>query len=141
MDANNIDWGAFLRARGHRLTPQRLLILESLQSMNGHATAEEVFAQAQHRSQAINRATVYRALHFLSGLGIVTSTSGAGGHLLYEMAHSVPHHHLNCTRCGASLTLPHALVAPLVKEIETTLDFQVFETLHLSLFGICGSCR
>ena len=37
------DWQARLRASGHRLTPQRELVLAAVETL-GHATPDEVFA-------------------------------------------------------------------------------------------------
>ncbi len=49
-----------------RLTPQRKVILEYLQSVKTHPTAEEVYKVVKKQFPKITLATVYRNLHVLS---------------------------------------------------------------------------
>jgi Fur family transcriptional regulator, ferric uptake regulator len=141
MSTNDIDLGAILRNKGYRLTAQRQLVLDILRGIGRHATADEIYDRVPAGSVAINRATVYRTLHMLCGIGVVTSTSQAGGQLAYELKPAEQHHHLICVNCGREQELAHALVTPMLDAINTTYDFAVVETLHLSLFGLCACCR
>ncbi len=141
MNTSDIDLGTELRKYGYRLTTQRQLVLESLQQVDGHATADEVYDRVHTVSTAINRATVYRTLHFLCSIGIVTSTSLVGGRLAYELTPTEPHHHLICGACGSDEVMSHNLVTPFLESITTAYGFDVVDTLHLTLFGECSRCR
>ena len=132
---------ALLHQRGERLTIQRQLVFEAICASNGHTSPEEVYEYVHERAAAINRTTVYRTLDFLCTVGLVTSTTAQGGHLVYEAVKQERHHHLVCRMCGSNITLPHTFIAPLVERIATVYGFVVAETTHLSLAGVCAECR
>ena len=52
-----------LRQRRFRITPQREMIIDALLSGDHHLTAEEIFAQVQTRTSAVNIAMEWRHLH------------------------------------------------------------------------------
>ena len=64
------DWAERLRASGHRLTPQRELVLAAVDTL-GHATPDEVYAEVRRHSTSINLSTVYRTLELLDELGLI----------------------------------------------------------------------
>ena len=64
------DWREKLREKGYRLTPQRELILDAVDTL-GHATPDEVLAEVRKKSSAVNVSTVYRTLEVLEELGLV----------------------------------------------------------------------
>lgn len=141
MSHQDLDVAARVRAHGHRLTPQRQIILDALCDAGGHATPDDVYARVRDRSTAINRTTVYRTLSFLCDTGLVTSTTSASGHLEYEIAGQRPHHHLVCQQCGAATEMPHEPVGPLWERIRDEYGFAVSHGTHLTLFGLCAQCR
>ena len=56
---------------GHRLTPQRELVLAAVETL-GHATPDEVLRRGAHStSESINLSTVYRTLELLEELGLI----------------------------------------------------------------------
>jgi Fe2+ or Zn2+ uptake regulation protein len=60
-----------LRDSGHRITPQRLCILEALLAANSHPSAEEIYAQVRLISPTTSLATVYKTLDTLRDIGEV----------------------------------------------------------------------
>ena len=63
-----------LRDSGHRLTPQRVLILSSLRHADGHVTASEILDQVRESYPYIDASTVYRTLSVLKKLRLVSET-------------------------------------------------------------------
>src|SRR4029078_1647174 len=63
-------WQERLRASGHRLTPQRELVLAAVEKL-GHATPDECYAEVRLRSESINLSTIYRTLELLNELGLI----------------------------------------------------------------------
>ncbi|HST05428.1 MAG TPA: Fur family transcriptional regulator [Chloroflexia bacterium] len=128
-----------LRARGHRLTPRRLVVVAVLAASNGHVTGEEVLLKVQARHPSTNKTTVYRTLELLSDLGFLAVTDLGSGRLEYELL-GRPHHHLVCEKCGGRVEVEDDLLQPLRASLmerygySTTLD-------HFALFGICPACR
>lgn len=67
-----------LRKRGERSTPPRVAVVRVLAGRNDHLTAEQVVAEVGHAAPAVHRASVYRALDTLAGLGIVAHVALSG---------------------------------------------------------------
>lgn len=129
-----------IRRSGHRLTPQRQIIFEAVHELGGHCTPDDVYHRVQLKNDAINRATVYRALEFFVEQGLLTTAHLQSNQVVYELAGAAPHHHIICRKCDQLVEIDHSMVAPLFAEIEKTLDFVVL-TNHLVLFGLCAHCQ
>ena len=90
---------ADLRRRGYRITPQREMVIQAIAHTSSHMTAEEIFAQVQTRTQAINLATIYRTLEMLVEEGLATSVDLGGDQIVYASVNHGPHVHLVCRAC------------------------------------------
>jgi Fur family ferric uptake transcriptional regulator len=131
---------AALRAGGERLTPQRLLVLEAVRELPGHLTAEAIHRRVRASYPYINLATIYRALGWLKGHGLVSETDLGGGQLEYEYLGPERHHHIVCLRCGAVAEFADELVAPLATALRERHGFAP-RLDHLALFGLCRRCQ
>jgi Fe2+ or Zn2+ uptake regulation protein len=140
MSHTQIDLGRLLHNQGYRLTPQRQMVLDAVCEAHGHATAEEIYERVQEKSEAVNRATIYRTLKFLRGMNLIVSTTLPEGGVEYEMAGPKPHHHLVCHECGADVEITNDLFSDLIETISDQYEFQV-DTTHLSLYGLCSYCQ
>ena len=129
-----------LRNKGHRLTPQRMLVLSIVADGDGHMGVDEVFRRSKEAYPYMDIATVYRTLHLFKDLGVVTEVA-IGDRLHYELTDpSGKHHHMVCRVCNGAFNLsPHYL-----EEFRTTLvrDFDFEPDLeHFAITGICSKCR
>lgn len=131
---------AQLHKGGYRMTPQRQLILDAVCRLGGHVTPDAVYDAVQTITPALNRATVYRTLNFLSEQGILNTVLLEDGRTGYELAGAEPHHHLVCRVCGGEEQISHEAVAVLFADIARHHQFSV-KSRHLTLFGICHHCR
>lgn len=129
-----------LRKSGHRVTPQRVIILEAIQAHGGHISAEEVFQQVQAEHPYLNRSTVYRTLEMLTKEGIVTVTDLGKGRVHYELHRTEPHHHLVCQKCGKVEQLDHVLLEPLQTALLRQYKFKA-NIEHFAIFGLCNRCQ
>lgn len=134
------DTAAALRARGERLTPQRLLVLDALREGDGHQTAEAIHERARARYPYINLATIYRALGWLKAQGLVCETDLGGGQAQYEYLGARRHHHLVCLKCGGTAEFADDLVAPLAAALLERHGFAP-RLDHLAVFGVCRRCQ
>jgi Fe2+ or Zn2+ uptake regulation protein len=139
MSHHHQDYAALMRARGFRVTPQRQLILDAICEGGGHTTFDEIFARVHAKSNAVNRATVYRTLEFLTELRLVVAADIGNGRTVYEIAGETPHHHLVCLGCHQVQQISHDTVKDLFAQLEREQGFHV-ETDHLALFGYCRGC-
>ena len=141
MTHQSTDLPTLLRAQGHRLTPQRQIILDTLCEMGGHVTVAELYERVRGRYPAIDRSTVYRALDFFVGLGLVGAAE-IGGAAVYEIAghndHS-PHHHLVCRVCGDIDHVPDAAFAAFAARLRVDYGFAA-DLDSLTISGLCREC-
>jgi Fur family ferric uptake transcriptional regulator len=129
-----------LRQRGHRITPQREMILDAITHHDEHITAEAVLTVVHTRSQAINVATVYRTLDFLVREGLATRTSFENGRIIYATHHHGPHIHLVCRGCQRVAEISSDHLMSLAEQIATETGFQL-DLHHGSLAGWCAACQ
>lgn len=130
-----------LRERGCRLTPQREMVLSILHQFEGFVTAEAIHERVRDRFASVDLSTIYRTLDLLAELELVAVIDTGDDQRQYELlgVHGL-HHHLYCTRCGATQPLAHEELQPLLDQIEAQHGF----TPHvgsLTLPGLCGACR
>lgn len=134
------DIAASLRARGERVTPQRLLILDAVRAASGHRTAEELHARIGAIFPYINLATVYRTLGWLRERGLVVETDLGRGQLEYEYVGESRHHHLVCTGCGGRAEIADEVLAPLASTLRERYHFAA-RLDHFAIFGLCQACQ
>ena len=140
MSHYKLDYEEVLRAAGHRVTNQRIFILDAVCEGDGHTTIGQVYARTRMRDRSIDRSTIYRALKLFVELGLVVSADTGTGELVYEVAKPKRHHHLVCRRCGKEQEVGQEAMQTMFKQIEREYQFQV-DTDHLILFGLCSACQ
>ena len=129
-----------LRRQGHRLTPQRLQVLQVVRSCGQHLTVEAIHAAIVPQQPYLDIATVYRSLQWLQAAGLVAPLH-LGGRLHYEYRrHGEHHHHLICRHCGAYLQIADTDLATLKAELYERYGFHL-DMDHLVLRGCCAQCR
>ena len=128
-----------LRESGHRLTPQRVLILSSLRHADGHMTVAEILDRVRESYPYIDASTVYRTLGVLKKLRLISETDMGSGETIYEWLRQDRHHHLICHDCGNLTKLDHAYMASLGAEILDDYGFEA-DVDHIAVFGRCADC-
>jgi Fur family ferric uptake transcriptional regulator len=138
--ASGTDLKGALKAHGLRMTPQRQLILEAVDSLEGHITVERVHQLVVQQFPDVNVTTVYRTLETLEDLGLVRHTHFHDGVAQYHLAAEPAHQHMLCTRCGSETELDLGVLEPLA---ELLLDRYGFEAAlgHTAIVGTCRNCR
>jgi Fur family ferric uptake transcriptional regulator len=131
---------ADLRRKGYRITPQREIIIEVIAHTDDHMTAEEIFAQVQTRTQALNLATVYRTLDMLVDEGLATRINLGEGQVSYATVKHGPHIHLVCRACGQIMNADPQLLEAVAIRLQTEHNFNP-DLNHISIFGLCEQCR
>lgn len=128
-----------LRDAGHKLTPQRLMILSALRHAEGHITAGEIYEQVHAEYPFVDISTVYRTLGVLKELRLVSETDMGAGESTYEWVRQERHHHLICRGCGAVALLDHKYLENLGAEILAECGFKP-DIDHFAIFGLCAAC-
>lgn len=126
-----------LAAAGLRVTRARLELLELLEELGGHRSADELVAAFRARGTPRPRATVYHVLGTLERAGLVLVADAGPGRTLYEAA-TRWHHHLVCRSCG---TIVDVACASATKPcLEPELPGAIVEEAQVIFRGLCPAC-
>jgi len=115
-----------LRAKGHRLTPQRLAVLRVLVESPDHPSVEQIYEKVHRQHPMVSRATVYKTVETLKGMAEVLEMEFSGAGNRYDGRRVEPHPHLFCRGCGRieDLELP-----ALMREAEEVAEKTGYELL------------
>jgi Fur family ferric uptake transcriptional regulator len=128
-------------SQGKRMTAQRRLIFETLQSIQGHPTAEEVYALVKPRAPRLHLSTVYRTMHWLEEEGLVSSLWLEDDRRQERFDTSFPseHHHFVCSRCKEVIEFDSPDLARIQAQFEQAHSVHV-ESASLVFYGLCRNC-
>lgn len=129
---------AKLRARGLRVTPQRLVIHRALCGHSQHITAEQLLGSVSDALPGTSLPTVYATLELLEDLQLVRRVAAASGAVVFD-SRVEPHAHTVCRRCGAIADLERM---PVPGDALTRAQESGFEPDHAQLvvWGLCRNC-
>ncbi len=129
-----------LQSAGQRLTPQRRLVLDVMQKSHGHVTVDDIMNRVVQHDPAINLATVYRILGWLTEHQIICVTDMGDRDLSYEYLGNPRHHHLVCQDCGAQIEVPFDLMSSVISKLRNQYGFEA-RIDHQAIFGTCKHCQ
>lgn len=131
---------AMLRRAGHKVTPQRLLIVRALQQAHGHITATQILEEVHEKHPYVDISTVYRTLDVLRRMRLVTATDMGGSDAVFEWTPAEPHHHLICSSCGDVMELNNSYLEGVSAAIQRDFGFTP-DMDHFAIFGLCRYCQ
>jgi Fe2+ or Zn2+ uptake regulation protein len=124
------------RSRGLKMTPQRRLIVDYLQSVTHHPTADEVYAAVNAKYPMTSRATVYNTLHWLKEAGMVRDVFESGETRFDP--NTSDHYHFVCRACGRIEDVDCDLLGQI--ELCALPGRQRVEGYDVTLRGLCAAC-
>ncbi len=126
-----------LRAHTLKVTPQRLKIVESLNTY-GHLNIDMLYREVKESHPNVSLATVYKNLAIMTQNGLLEEVKISGHKSVFEVK-KAPHIHLHCSRCGK------------IEDIEIDLSYVKAEAEKRSgyivsgseavMVGVCPECR
>jgi Fe2+ or Zn2+ uptake regulation protein len=127
---------------GGRMTPQRRMILQKLESFPGHPTAEELYLSLIEEAPDLNISTVYRTMRWLEQEGMISSLwlGDDRGQERFDAGLVEEHHHFICTRCKGVVEFS----TPVVDEIKARFEAEFggsVEAASVALSGLCAACQ
>lgn len=122
-----------------RNTIQRSLVLEAVNKLQCHATADEVYEEILKEHPTISRATVYRNLNLLSEMGKIRRLEIPGSADRFDHI-STNHCHVKCKVCGRVFDVDMDFIIGLEKEIKDTRGFD-FTGYDIIFHGVCPECK
>jgi Fur family peroxide stress response transcriptional regulator len=128
-----------LRAKGFRLTHQRLEVAREIARSDMHPDVETIYRGVRERVPTISLDTVYRTLTTLADLGLVTRVDATAGATRYD-ANLDRHHHFVCTRCGLIRDV-YSLALDGIEAPKETTDPGTVDSVKVQLRGVCRKCQ
>ncbi|MEA3440186.1 MAG: transcriptional repressor [Chloroflexota bacterium] len=129
-----------IQSQGGRMTAQRRLILETLQELESHPTAEELHEQVSRHDPTLHLSTVYRNLRWLEQEGLVSSRFFGDERLeRFDPALPAEHYHFVCSSCKKIIEFDSLLVNTIKAQFELHSGASV-DSGTIVLHGICADC-
>ena len=129
----------YLQKNGHRKTPERYAILDTIYSIEGHFDIDMLYNYMETEEHfRVSRATLYNTIILLMDANLVIKHQ-FGNSSQYERAYkNLTHHHMICVECG-TITEFHN------NELHQTIinaKLKKFNATHYSLciYGVCSRC-
>ena len=129
-----------LRENNHKLTPQRLAIVNILSRSEGHPNVEMIYEHLQDDFPTMSLATVYRNIMLLKSLGEVLEIGLPDGSNRYDGNKPDPHPHVICVQCKKIIDPDLATLKDMTEEVADETGFKIL-THRLDFFGVCDDCQ
>ncbi len=122
-----------------RNTVQKSIVLQALNELANHPTADAVYDRVHASHPSISKATVYRVLNKMSDEDQVLRVRINNGADHFD--HQVfPHYHVRCIECGRV----DDVIIPLLSEVEeqaAEASLYLITGCSLQFDGICPACQ
>lgn len=126
------------KKEGIKLTPQRRIIIKTLEGNQAHPTATQIYKRVKKKVPELTLATVYNTLEMLNKLQELMKFELTPGVSRYDPnTHS--HGHLVCSQCNKvwDIAAPRIITPSRRKDTE---NFRI-KSQWVTFYGTCGSCR
>lgn len=127
----------YLIHHGLKMTMQRKIILETMESIPYHMTLDELLTAVQAHRPGVGQATIYRTMKLFVGAKIVEEHRFDDGITRYEIQEEGEHHdHLICLSCGHIIEFEDELIEKRQHVISEELGIRI-TTHKMELYGHC----
>ena len=130
-----------LQRAGYRRGGARTAVIEALAKHDCAVTALDLEEELRGREAAVGRASIYRALEQLEGLGLVQRIEVCRGTAGFERVDPTGHHHHHaiCRDCGRMVPFEDSSLEKALEQVAGTMSFDVTEH-DVVLRGLCDRC-
>lgn len=137
-----------IRAKGLRITDQRLAIIDAAFATEDHYTAEQLLVAARKIDGDVSRATVYRTLPLIVETGLLHELDLGRDQKIYDpnYAEHPNHNHLICLDCDKIFEFEDENLDAKENEISQKLGFEP-ASKHIRIEANCqklkksGACQ
>jgi len=133
------DTTQVLRAKGLKVTPQRIAIYTMLLNTTEHPNAETIYKTLEPTNPTMSLATVYKTLDFFKQTGLAQELNVGDGRSRYD-AQVFSHPHVVCTKCNTVHDLIIEGFDNIREQVSKLTDFDL-ETEQLIFYGTCPNCK
>lgn len=130
-----------LRAKGHRITPQRLAIMREFLSDTTHPTAEEIYDRLHDLFPTMALTTVHNTLRLLVDMGEALELTPSAPAARFD-PRPWDHCHIICINCEKIVDVDDcgAVDWQALENLAQQKGFVVLNQVH-EIYGLCPECR
>lgn len=121
--------------RGMRMTDQRRIIAQVIESSTDHPDVEELYRRSSSIDSNISISTVYRTVRLFEDLDIIEKHEFRDGRARYESIPDEHHDHLIDLRSGHVIEFRNARIEALQEEIARELGYELVDH-RLELYAV-----
>lgn len=132
------SWAEKLRRAGLKATRSRVRLLEVLQAIGGHHSADEIHRLLKDWGCPMARGSVFKMVSDLWRANLLMVTDLGTGRSLYEL-HLGRHHHFVCRGCRSIWDVPEGGEEPTLQGPEFDLPGKL-EQVQVVFRGLCRQC-
>lgn len=127
----------YLKENNHRITNERILILDAALSMEDHFDADELFMKMKESFLKVSRATVYKTLELMSECKILTKHHFKDDRSRYEKEIGREnHYHIICLECKHIFEFTEPKIERILKKICDEKHLNLVDH-SLQAFSVC----
>jgi len=133
-----IIFSKYLTKKGHRKTPERILILNEIYNQNNHFSVESLYNIIKNAKHQISRATIYNTIELLLDCELVIKHQFGKNIAEYEKSYAYKQHdHLICLDCSKVFEFCDPRIHQIQKTTEEMMNLTI--TNHsLNFYGRCN---
>jgi Fur family transcriptional regulator, ferric uptake regulator len=128
-----------LRKSGHKVTPQRVVIIKTVLESREHLTPAELYEKIRRLDPEIGEVTIYRTLNILTEMGLLCMVHTGENTHSYVSRPPEHHGHLICSQCGKVINFTDCNLSGLEKRLTGETGFDIRDH-RLDFFGNCREC-
>lgn len=132
----NADTASRLAGIGQRVTATRKAVLDTMATVPGPFTIEDLCAALP----GVGRATVFRTVKLLQEHDVLCRVVLEDGGVRYQLSTGGHHHHLVCSQCGSVQEFADSRLDALIRKNARESQFEL-DGHSLELYGRCNRCQ
>jgi len=122
-----------------RMTKQRQVILDELQKLTSHPTADEMYQLLRKRLPKISLGTVYRNLEIMSENGLIQKLDVGGTQKRFD-GNAETHYHVRCARCNRVDNINIMPDRRVEEMAQAHTDYEILRH-RMEFIGYCPACQ
>jgi len=130
------DYTTILREYNLKATPQRLVIIESIDKY-GHINIDRLYEEVKTKFSSISLATIYKNINSMIANTLLLEVKIPNEKSVFEMVKE-QHSHLVCTECSAVIDI-NVDTTKIAKAISNDYEFSIDKS-DLVFSGKCKNC-
>lgn len=130
----------YLNANGHRKTPERFAILDTIYSIDGHFDIDSLYSlMLDTKKFRVSRATLYNTIDLLINARLVIKHQFTNSSQYEKSYNRETHHHQICTQCGKVTEFQDQDLQEAIEQCKLSRFSQSHYSLYI--YGLCSKCQ